>query len=332
MLTPEEIADAIPYNTGQAESGALTRDHIDYLLALGAAAFQEEQGLYVDGQAGPKTQEALDKVLSPPFQPVPAGIPSGKGMFVRSLSHAGTPEEMVATMQANGLTWVCVQRLWQYEEKDTKLLNSGDQMKSYADAVHQAGLGFWVWGYPVPGKENEFVDTLFDAFDYAEAQGVIIDPEIEYKDTEGTGTTLMTKMLMEAGQRGTFVGVSSFGAPWNFKTFPWAEFACAHFGVPQIYDSKNTQGLDYGRRSTEAWMEHGFRVVIPASAAYNKTQDQAAILLSGTPTNQGAIIWWDWYNATENPDLWPVIRDFEPNICRHPDRGPAGLRDVGVVG
>tara|TARA_R110002126_G_scaffold145417_4_gene291460 strand:- start:151 stop:1086 length:936 start_codon:yes stop_codon:yes gene_type:complete len=305
-LTPEQLRSAAAYNAKELEAGRLTGDQI----TIAVAAFQQQVGLAVDGKAGPDTRAALDAANAPAAKPVAPGLPQGKGMFIRGLDHTGSATQMIKTMKDNGLTWVCVQRIWQYENGDSDLRNS-DHMVEYARAVHAAGFGFWLWGYPVPGKQGEFAQVLLESVDATSAQGIVIDPERPYKNTEGEATALMQALMPGCIDRQVLLGFTSYGAVWYHQNFPWREFSTAHFALPQNYDKDNDLGEDYPTRSHEAYAEHGFRVIIPASAAYSKTDEQMRELLANTPTPQGAIIWWDWYNADEN-DLWAPVSDFTP--------------------
>jgi len=313
LLTDDQIQAASTYNRKEFDADRLTDEH----LAIAMAAFQEANGLTVDGMAGPKTQAALEEANESevePEDPVLPGLPEGKGMFVRALSHTGEPAEMVQKMKDHGLTWVCVQRIWQYEDKESSFRN-GERMAEYAAAVNAAGFGFWIWGYHVLGKQEEFAQVIFAAVDDASADGIIIDPEKPYKDTEGEATKLMHALMPGCINRQILLGFTSYGAPWFHKNFPWAEFSTAHFATPQNYDKDNSLGTDYPTRSHDAYREYGFSIFVPASGAWGKTEEQMTALLANTPTPQGSIIWWDWYNADKD-NLWGPVAAFEPEPCR----------------
>jgi hypothetical protein len=311
LLTPEEIVVAATYNAKEYAAGRLTDEHI----AIAMAFFQEASELTLDGKAGPKTRAALEAANEvEDADPVLPGLPEGKGMFIRALSHTGEPADLVKQMGDAGLTWVCAQAIWQYKDKESSVWVRG-RMAEYSEAVQAAGFGFWVWGYPVPGKEEEFTEVMFEALDKAQGQGIIIDPEKPYYGTTGYGTVLMQALMPGCITRGVLLGFTSYGAPWFHQKFPWAEFATAHFAVPQTYDAENNLGADYPAKSQEAYREYGFKVIIPGSGAWGKTEEQMTTLLANTPTPQGSIIWWDWYNADQD-DLWGPIIEFVPGCCR----------------
>ena len=308
-LTENQLESANEYNDKEREAGRLTGDHV----AISVAAFQRDAGLAVDGMAGPDTRQALDTANEPDVDPVAPGLPRGKGMFVRGLDHTGEPSDMIKTMRTNGLQWVCVQRIWQQEDGASDLRN-GERMVEYASAVHAAGFGYWLWGYPVPGKQDEFAQVILSSADLCAAEGIIIDPEKPYKDTEGEGTKLMHALMPGCIDQQILLGFTSYGACWFHLNFPWREFSTAHFALPQNYDSGNNLGPDYPTKSHAAYAAYGFSVIIPASGAYSKTTAQMTALLENTPTPEGAIIWWDWYNADKD-ELWGPVAEFVPSWC-----------------
>lgn len=308
VLTNEQLEAAEIYNFKEREAGRLTSDHV----AIAVASFQSDNDLAVDGMAGPVTRDALEKANEPEREPARPGLPEGKGMFVRELAQTGEPSDMIQTMEDNGIQWVCVQRIWQYKDKDSSLRNGAavwagpSRMVEYAEAVHAAGFGFWLWGYPVPGKHDEFAQVILSAARECLAQGVMIDPEAPYKNTTGEGTKLMLALMPGCIEQQILLGVTSYGAPWYHADFPWREFSTAHFAVPQNYDAENNLGTDYPVKSHEAYRDYGYSVIVPASGAWGKTEEQMTELLENTPTPQGSIIWWDWYNANSS-GLWGPI-------------------------
>ena len=304
---------AIKYNRKQQADGKLTEDQVDYLTYRGALVVQQEGAETVDGMAGPKTRALVDQLLDPapcPTEPDVVELPRGKGMFVRSIIHTGSPEQMIAKMKKAGLTWVCFQVIWQYEDKaKPSRITDIKSLKPYADAVHAEDFQFSLWGYPVPNKEGEYVKAMTEAIDLCGATSVIVDAEAPYYRTKGAGSKLMAMMTEVCLPRRVALGFSSFGAPWFHKTFPWEEFNTADFAVNQSYDADNNLGSDYPRKSQDSYEDLGFTNLIPGSGAWDKTEAQMDALLSNTPTPNGAIIWWDWYNANSSK-LWGPVRRY----------------------
>lgn len=251
-----------------------------------------------------------------PTPPAPnPNIPQGKGMFQRVWKHMGqTPEVAAQNCVANGITWVAIQRLWQYPTpSDDNWYNgngyNGHSRAQWMSALVDAGVQPWIWGWPVPGRENDFVSAMIETAEQWGAVGIIVDAESPWYQN-GNKSVEATRLMEGLMASGLPIGFTSYGAPWNFSGMPWTEFSSADFGVPQIYDSSNNQADEYPTRSVDTWKELGFKHVVPASAAYNKTETQMVDLLARTPTPDGAIMWWDWYNANQVSYRWPVIRDY----------------------
>lgn len=299
----------LDYNVEQIVKGELLAPQVIYLLRRGAMAVQAERGLTVDGAAGPKTRAEIDALLT--LEKLPSVImPKGKGMFMRTLKLAGTIPEVLDGMKVRGLSWVAITRIWQYPvaDKPTSLFNT-TQLPEYAAALRDAGHEVWVWGYPAPGKHEEFVEKLVGTAVAVKARGIILDPEEPFIGRPEEAVALMAAALAAAAQFGLGVGVTSYGAPWNFPTFPWSAFLGAGFGMPQIYDASNSMPMTYPVKSVNAWKKLGFTHVAPISAAFNKSLEQMTALLKATPI-EGTVSWWDWYNCNGDPKRWDAVQGY----------------------
>jgi hypothetical protein len=304
----------VDYNIAQIVQGELLARHVIYLMRRGAAAVQAEHGLVVDGAAGPRTRAAVDALLQvvPPRGVAPAIVPRGKGMFIRDLRRIGTRAQVLEQMTRRGLSWVAIQRIWQYDEPGKQSASyNASSLVDYAGDLRAAGHEVWIWGYPAPGKHVEFVERVVGAAVQVAARGVIVDPELPFKNRMEPAVELMTLLLREAGEHGLGVGVTSYGAPWNFPTFPWKAFLGAHFGVPQLYDANNNLPKTYPKDAVAAWKALGFKRIVPASAAFNKDPAAMTALLAATPVD-GAICWWDWFNCSQAPGRWDAVQAYTP--------------------
>lgn len=312
----------VDYNLLQLASGDLLAHHAIYLMRRGAAAVQTEYGLVVDGRAGPITRAAIDASLTDPpvVSPAPAVLPRGKGMFIRNLTAIGTRAQMLEQMQKRDLSWVAIQRIWQYEtatNQISKVYNS-TSLVEYAEALRSAGHEVWLWGFPVPGKHEEFVHELITWAVQVKARGVILDPEKPFlataEDPLATRAKqagdLMSRLLSETAKHGLGVGMTSYGSPDNFPGFPWQAFTGAHFGMPQIYDANNNLPESYPQSAVAAWKARGFQRIVPASAAFNKDNTAMSSLLARTPIT-GAVCWWDWYNCSQAAGRWDAVQSYK---------------------
>ena len=286
----------------RAESLDLSLREVLLLLDRGIRAVQAERGLVVDGVVGPRTRAALDDLLR-----APTGVPRGKGMFVRSVKHVGSIEAMMARVAQAGLGWLAFQCIWQYADKKSAVWTG---FSRHAAALRAAGHACWVWGFPYAGREAEFVDVLLGTATGCGAAGVLVDAELPYVEAPEAAARLMAALLPAARRAGLAVGLTSYGAPWNFPRFPWAAFTGVDFAAPQIYDTSNNQGPGYAQRSIAAYRTLGFSRVVPAGPTFGKTAAQWSALHASLPVPDGAVVWWDWFNSTQNPFTWNGVRDF----------------------
>lgn len=291
--------------TIRPESLALTLREVHYLLDQGIRAVQAREGLVVDGIVGPKTRAALDLLM----KPAPPLL-GGKGMFVRSVKHVGTVAAMLARAEEVGLQWLAFQAIWQWKSKKSTLYSG---QAAHAKALRAAGRDVWVWGYPCPGatKEDEFVEVMLGSAAALQARGLIIDAEEPFLGEAVAAARLVAKLVPKAHAAGLCVGLSSYGAPWNFGNFPWAAFTGVDFASPQIYDIDNDLGETYPHDSVAAYKAHGYTRIVPACPTFSKTSKQLTALLAEVPASQGAIVWWDWYNSTQNPFTWKQLQKYK---------------------
>lgn len=234
----------------------------------------------------------------------------GKHMYIRSLSHTGEPnDEFADRCTWAGIKGIWIQRIWQFEDpnKKSNYLN-GTLFDTYRPVIEALGLEVWVWGYPVPDKQSEFIDAMTEACEKWNAKGMVVDAEGPWRRASGNKVASLMTGLKSIKRP---VALSSFGAPWNFPTFPWEAFAeYSDWGNPQIYDHDDNQPDDYPVRSVEAWGEKGFENIVPASSAY-KSYEQMMSLLDRTPVPCNAMTWWDWYNANLRDERWEAIKRYD---------------------
>lgn len=303
------------YNREQIRKGNLTQEQVDYLIEDGVRLFQEEQQLTVDGMAGPKTQEALglldgDKELK--------HFPEGKGVYIRSLKDTGHPEAAAKKAESAGLDFVVIGSVWISRKwylggavKVTKM-NSVVEIENYSKAFRNRGIKVWLWGYPYPGREQEFERIVADHLIAAQAKGFIVDPEKPYRNNPDAAEKLMTLLTRLCDDLGVGIGFTSYAATWFFKDFPYAVFAsfAKVFGSPQVYDNKNNMPDTYAHRAYDSYKEFGFNPIIVSTPGYKKTRRQWRKLVESHPVESKGIIVWDWKNLNNNPHLWDELTQY----------------------
>ena len=241
----------------------------------------------------------------PAFSPF---IPSGLGMWVGAFGRkpTGTPDEVAARVRKVGIRWLAALWVWQDPGGKTQRWNRGTAVAEYVAAARETGADLWVWGWPRPGRHEAFVEAMLEGAARLEATGVILDPERPWLGRADDVRQMMALALERFHAAGLTVGVSSYGAPWNYPSLPWAELATADFGVPQAYDLTNRLRPDYPTASAAAYREAGFRVVLPAFATVGKTPAQLRTHLGLMP-DAPALIGWSWRHTSEAE--WRVIAD-----------------------
>lgn len=302
----------LDYNVEQIVTGQLLAHHVIYLMQRGALAIQAEHSLAQDGKAGPATRAAIDKIVNPPVEPGPPAIaPLGKGMFIRTLTKAGTVKQVVDQMKQCGLSWVAIQRIWQYPGDVAFKPYNTNTLPDYAEALRDSGHEVWLWGYPesAPNKHQEFVDELVGHAVKVNARGIIVDPEAPFIGKPDEAVMLMKLLRHAADTASLGLGMTSYGAPWFHPTFPWSAFLSADFGMPQIYDANDNLGEEYPANAVAAWKKVGFKHIVPASAAFNKGKEQMTELLARTPADS-AVCWWDWYHCLQDSTRWDVVKAY----------------------
>lgn len=321
------MTDAKQYNRKQMEEGKLLPEWVDLLVEMGAKQFQTEQQLDVDGKVGPQTQERL-KLLSEPVAPVRPSVgsglgyfPTGKGVYIRTLKHCGTPEQAVATAKEAGLNFVVIgsiwisRRVWAAGAVVGRRFNKTADLERYSKAFRDAGIEVWVWGYPYPGRERQFVDQMIADALTTGAVGLILDPEKPYRKKHAQADMLMQMLRPEIERLGLALGVTSYGSIWYFKNFPWREFAQipGTFASPQIYDNDNNFPASHSHKSFRMYQEAGFGEIVMSAPGYNKTTEQWIRLVNRYPAGTRGIIVWDWSNLRLRKwrHLWKAIRDYQ---------------------
>ena len=253
---------------------------------------------------------------------LPTGwAPSGRGMFIQSMNTVDGVDEVDRVVSSVGLKWVCVQAHWQYEgAKSSNTYNWPDSFglpKSYGctsnaravvDRFLNLGVTVIPFSYPVPGKHEEVVKILKDFAEVWESPTVVIDPEAEWYRQPDEANELAAVM------RASFEswGVTSYGAPWYHRDFPFASFQSASYAMPQTYGVSTfgtTEG--YGRARDE-WHEYGYSRLIGLYGTYDKTDSQMRQILNVCASfKPPATAGWKW-GTTSDPE-WEHITNILPD-------------------
>lgn len=246
----------------------------------------------------------------------PSGwLPNGRGMWIQSMNAISGPAEAEAIINAVGLNFVIVQAHWQYKSKGSRRYNWPDDLglnstpsygcttnaRNVIEKMRDLGVDVIPFSYPVPGKHEEVIETLSAYAEAWESPTVIIDPEVEWEDSGGRYAESARNLSarLHAAFPGGW-GVSSYGAPWYHRSFPFSEFSSATYGLPQTYGI-TTFGTEegYGRALSE-WKGYGFRHLVNLYGTYSKTDSQMRQLLSVCASfGPKATAGWKWGSTSD---------------------------------
>lgn len=231
--------------------------------------------------------------------------PRGKGVYVRSVAHADSPQHMVDLCRAMGLKWAALLYAWQKPDRKT-IFYYLDRLPSYADALKSAGIDVWLWAWPEPGQGLELARVYYSLARRCHSQGLILNPE---KPFYGKSNALARQVMRDCRLTGAKIGVTTYGGgPVNHPGFPWQGFSSADFGAPQFYDTSHKYDETHVARWIRSWIDGGFRTLAPiwgASSAHTPEQMRieaaqtlAAARTVGIPIR--AASWWDFYHLEKS--------------------------------
>lgn len=252
-------------------------------------------------------------------------ILGGKGVYLRwfHAAPAGRSASSASTVRdkclANGVEWVAPLCLWQNTRKSGKPTLVAPDFSAGVRILLDAGIRVVPWAYVIPGVEQaaQAATLLDEAGSICRTTAAIIDCEAEWYGKPDSEAKRLGSMVSAKGKHPI---LTSYGAPWYHKTFPWQGFAESTFwGMPQVYDGgERSQGPDYPTRGVQAWSALGYADrLTPLSRAYaaqGQTHYSAKDMLAlakATPIPHGSIGWWDWTALAATPSRWEAIKALE---------------------
>jgi len=266
-----------------------------------------------------------EAVITPPATDV--WLPKGRGMFIQSMNALPDLVDLTKIVQHVGLSHVIIQSHWQYPDASKKSTvynwpdNFASLTQSYgctarAKALIEGMLALGVtvipFSYPVPTKSpDEVVDVLGKYAAAWKSPTVLIDPEVEWKSSSGAyadeALTLSSKMAAAFPSW----GMTSYGAPWYHRSFPFSSFKTAAYGIPQTYGVTSFGTKESYQRAWDEWMGYGFKYLVGAYGTYEKTDSELRQLLNVVASMAPpATIGWKW-ETTSDPE-WEHIVNYLP--------------------
>lgn len=229
------------------------------------------------------------------------GAPRGKGVWIRSLAHAGGVDGTIKTLRDLGCRWAILVTVWQ--EPDGKHKHTVD-VAAFVRKARAAGISVWLGAWVVAGHEAALAEHWKE---YRNGiAGFVVNAEASYMGKPEAGRELARRVRA----LGRPVALSSYGGgpPWAPK-FPWSAFR-GWIGMPQIYDMNNEHGAGYPRFSLQAWRRAGFRDICPTFGGSDAhTVEQMAAIATNTKTVRG-VSWWDLYHLLHGRKRFEFVERF----------------------
>jgi hypothetical protein len=250
-------------------------------------------------------------------------------MFVCSMNAVDDLPAMAKIITEAELKFVIVQAHWQYSKSTKKvstIYNWPDAMglklkQSYGcsstaekkiEKMLEMGLKVLPFSYPVPDQSpDEVVDVLSKYAEAWESPSVLIDPELEWSSKSGSYKDEALVLSAKMCQAFPSWGMSTYGAPWFWRTFPYAEFKSACYGIPQTYGVTSFGTDESMKRAHDEWRKYGFPYLVGAYGTYDKTDGQFTQLMQVVANqNPPATIGWEWGKTGESE--WEHIDTYLP--------------------
>lgn len=242
--------------------------------------------------------------------------PTGKGVFVRTPSHGGSPSELVDSLRRMGIRWVAFALIWQRKSGGYKTYQLSE-LPAYVRACQRAGIRVWVWAYPVPGRADQVIKYFRLLRKKVALEGLILDPEGPYYGVSDNEAAIDVRKYALLD---TAIGMTSYGGgPALHPGFPWRAWSAVDFGIPQVYDPENKYSETFTKRWIDSWRAAGYRRIVPAFGAYRKVDGKQKVAtpermleeIKGYPERFRGCIWWDLYWLELSPKAREVVRRVE---------------------
>jgi len=255
--------------------------------------------------------------------PEPGGrLPEGRGMFIQSMNTLNATEA-AAVVNAVGLKFVVIQAHWQYNDQASNTYNWPDSFglkqsygcsenaRSTVETFRQMGVEVIPFSYPVPNKHAEVIDMLGKFAEVWESPTVVIDPEVEWKDSDGAHKEAALELSAMMSEEFDSWGMTSYGAPWFHRSFPYAEFSSATYGMPQSYGIGHFGTDEQMNRSHSEWHGYGYDFLVGLYGTYSKTNNEMQQILRVVANrNPFATAGWKW--GTTSDVEWEHITNILP--------------------
>ncbi|UCC72589.1 MAG: hypothetical protein JSV86_19875 [Gemmatimonadota bacterium] len=234
-------------------------------------------------------------------------VPAGKGLFLRRTTGA---EAFARFLRAQGFTFVA--------PFDRELIR---QLPALAPFYRAQGLRVYPILYNHMATWQQELEQLVGAATAAEADGIILNPEVTFKDHEAAAQSFM-RTARSMWSRA--LGIATYPRTRFHPTFPWRVFArYADFGLPLTFDRDDAWSKADVVTGIREWHEVGFKPLILGAGAYSmrgsefrtKTPAELRRHLATLPPCRGACVFSlpDFQASPEDyPEQWAILKRWDP--------------------
>lgn len=260
--------------------------------------------------------------------------PHGKGLFVRSwrvtalLPSNPSASSFALAFRAAGFSWAAPVALGGTVVK----LRQRDYWQAMRDNDIRC---FGTWVLPEPGPNTvDMARRLVADMHSLGADGVINDPELQYKGHPEQARELHETLRSECRDAGLTLGFTSYSVPDFHPDFPWHAFSDSDFALAQTYDRDNRFDPDYFRTAIAGYQEKGFRNVFPCfglndhRTGQSKTVPNLRKHLSLIPASDAVC---GWGPPTISRAQWRVLSGWRNGGIAGNNGGSAGIIGASIL-
>jgi hypothetical protein len=180
-------------------------------------------------------------------------------------------------------------------------------------------LPTWLhWIKPIP-EDYRAAPRLFAFAAEIGAQGVCLNPEVEWKGKPEEARRWIASMAALADQAGVKLAITSYARPSFHSTFPWRVFSeVVPLGLPLTYDNRNRFDPSDFTLAAKDYRQAGFSEVIPWGSFWSVDEDRPKAAddlrrhLALVPPTPGIVFWNGGLQSAEARQDAAIVASWRP--------------------
>jgi len=235
----------------------------------------------------------------------------GKALLVRDLGGlASDPARAAEVYRSWGMDWIMVTGA------------VGPRAVANAEPRFYAGLGgmasWLLWIKPIP-EDYRRAGALFSFAAEVGAEGVCLNPEVEWKGRPEEARRWIGLMAELADRVGVKLAITSYSRPSFHGDFPWQVFSDAvPLGMPLTYDNRNRFNPSEFTLAAKDYRQVGFSEVIPWGSFWSVDEDRPKAAddlrrhLALIPPTPAIVFWNGGLSSAEARQDVAIVADWTP--------------------